>query len=233
MADDSRAEALNPLYHGHRDDAFDQRGHRKHHQQKSQDSRPQRHAGGQQFAHRQERRDHHRHCAGGEDRGLPMPAGSPQAVGQIAGEHSGDGHVENVGAQRQDSAVLEHEGLHGQDGGHDDACGRGADRDGQQCPAHQVRAGARGHRKVDHLGGEDEGPHDAQQRRASFLEVAPGAAGEYNDRGQDGGVEGEPDRRREESVGDVHRVPRYHDCGNRATRRAQPARPPCHPRARL
>ena len=48
---------------------------------------------------------------------LPPLAAAPQMKRQIARQDSHDRHVDDVGAQRQDAAVLEHQRLDGQDGG--------------------------------------------------------------------------------------------------------------------
>jgi hypothetical protein len=136
------------------------------------------------------------------------PAAKIAAVGQPCGQDSGDAHVEHVRSECQNTAILEHERLNGQNGGHDDRSRGRAERDGQQRPAHQVRAGAGGDREVDHLGGEDEGSHDAQQGRARLFQFAPRAACEHGDSRQPGDIQGQPDGRGKESVGNVHRIPR-------------------------
>ena len=80
-------------------------------------------------------------------------------IRQPARQHPGDGHVNNVGTERQDAAVLEHQRLYGQDGGHGHRGRRRPQRIGQQSAAHQVPRRADSHREVDHLGGEYERAH--------------------------------------------------------------------------
>ena len=121
---------------------------------------------------------------------------APQVIRQVSREHAGDRHVEDIGAERQNAAILEDQRLDGQDGGHHHARGCRSQRAGQQRAAHQVSAGADADRKVDHLGGEDEGAHHAQQGHFGIVEPALRHANDVADGRRRSRVERGPHGRR-------------------------------------
>ena len=130
---------------------------------------------------------------------------APQAgVQQVPAHAVDDAHVEDVGPQRRDAAVGEDEALHEQDRRQHDHGRAGTEQHGRQHAADQVAAGPAGDGEVEHLGREDEGRRQAQQRHAPGRQVrvrppqrhAQARRGEHARR-----------RRRlevEEAVGDVH-----------------------------
>ena len=86
-----------------------------------------------------------------------------------------DAHVEDVGAERQQTAVLEDQRLNADHAGEDENGGPGAEQDGRQGRAHQVPGGAAGDGEVEHLPGEDGGRQDAHHRHFTLAQFAADA----------------------------------------------------------
>src|SRR4029077_14471455 len=76
--------------------------------------------------------------------------------------------------------------------------------DCQQSSPDQMPAGSRTHRKIDHLGGENEGSHHAQKWNAVVLSFALGTSGYPCHRRRADRVQGAPYRRSQESIGNMH-----------------------------
>src|ERR1019366_8214919 len=133
------------------------------------------------------------------------PARAPaEVIRQVSRQDADDRHVDDVGAQRQDAAVLKHQRLDGQDRAHHHARRRRPQRAGQQRAAHQVSAGADADREVDHLGGEDKCSHHAQQRHSSVVKSALRHADDVAHGRRRRRVQRSPHRGGEESVWYMH-----------------------------
>ena len=129
-------------------------------------------------------------------------------IREIAGEHAEHRHVDDVRAEREDASILEHQRLDGEDGGHDHARRGGSERERQKRAAEEVAARADADREVDHLGGEDERAHHAEERDTRVIKGSLRAADGNGDARNRGRVEGGPHRGRQKSVGYVHRFSR-------------------------
>jgi len=105
---------------------------------------------------------------------LPMAQNRAiQRVAHVAGNHT---HVQDVGPECEQPAILKDEALDNQDRRHHQrACVR-AEHDGQQNPPAEVSARARheGQREVDHLGGEYERTEDTHQGDPGRIQAASG-----------------------------------------------------------
>jgi hypothetical protein len=97
-------------------------------------------------------------------------------VGEIGNCNADDAHVEDVGSQRQQTAILEDKRLNADNGGHDDNRRPWTEQDGGDCRAHQVSRRAACDGEVEHLPGEDCSRQNAHQRNLTFAEVLSHAA---------------------------------------------------------
>ena len=100
------------------------------------------------------------------------------ANGKITQPHPRNRHVEDIGAQRQHSAILKDQRLRRKNGCHHNRCRRRTECHREQRAAHQMAAGAVAHREIDHLRGENERAHDAHQRNLVMIEFPLRAAGQ-------------------------------------------------------
>ena len=83
----------------------------------------------------------------------------------IAADGTDDGHMQNVGPQRKQSAVGKQEPLHHKDHRHGQAAGpRPENQPGQHAADQMARNGDDHELKVDHLAGKDHGGHHAGHR---------------------------------------------------------------------
>ena len=117
------------------------------------------------------------------------PAGQPAhgVVSHVGHRHADDAHVEDVGAQRQQPAILEDQRLDADHAGHHQDGRPGAEQDGGQGRAHQVPGGAAGDGEVEHLPGEDGRCQHAHQRHLALAQVrADPAQGVADDDHADG-----------------------------------------------
>lgn len=124
--------------------------------------------------------------------------------GEPGGPDAKEGHVEDVGGEGEDAAVLEDEGLHDEDGRHGDAGGPRTDGGGEQRTAEEVAAGAGAHGEVDHLGGKDEGAEDAEKGQAVGLSGRLSAPGREEDADTTGKAEAAEDGRGKDAIRNVH-----------------------------
>src|ERR1039458_10283043 len=115
LPDETRLDRFERLDYSQGDGSFKQRGDQEQRQGYANDGVRHRHARDQQLRQRQYGAHHHGKRAAGEDGGFPPRRAAPQVIGQIAGQNSEDRHVDEVGPERQDSAILKHQRLDGND----------------------------------------------------------------------------------------------------------------------
>ena len=92
-------------------------------------------------------------------------------VNKIRDCHADDAHIEDVGAQHQQPAVLKDQRLHAHHGGHHQDGGPGAKQNRGERRAHQVPGSAAQHSEIQHLPGEDSGRQDAHHRYFALIQV--------------------------------------------------------------
>ncbi len=129
----------------------------------------------QQFAERERSTYHYRQESSRENR-RPAPVCSPHLKWPVTSQDAHHRHIEDVGPQREHAAVLEHEGLDGDDHRHHQNRRSGAQCEREQRSTHQVPAGSDSDWEIDHLRGEHERAHHAQQRDARVVQLAAGLA---------------------------------------------------------
>src|SRR5437762_9654883 len=113
---------------------------------------------------------------------------------QISGDHADYRHIEYVGAERQDAAVLKDQRLDGEDGDHNDAGGRRPERVGKERASDQMSTGGAADGEIDHLGGEDKCAHYAKEWNFFFFELPLGSTDHVAGCRYRGNVESGPDR---------------------------------------
>ena len=143
--------------------------------------------------------------------------------GKRSEDDTGDRHIENVCAERQNPSVLEDQRLQDENRRHHDHRRSRTQYRAEQGAAGEVRTHARTNRKVEHLRAEEKGSHDPHQRDVPIAhgeltgqEAGTGfglalelgrrtnTANHPPERGKAQEVQGGPHRGGQESVWDMH-----------------------------
>ena len=138
------------------------------------------------------------------------PASQPVhgAVDRVADPHPHHRHVDDVGAQHHQAAILEEQRLDADHGGEHQRGRPGPQQDRRQGRAQQVAGRPARHSEIQHLPGEDAGGHRPHHGHLPLaqLPVGPAQRDGHHDAG-DSPAE-QRHRGREESIRDVHRLRR-------------------------
>ena len=95
------------------------------------------------------------------------------AEDEIAAANTDDGHVQDVGPQRHQAAVGEHQALYNENAGDDQNRGARSEQYRRQDSAHQMAGRAAGHGKIQHLGGENECCRQPEHGHLAWLQTGP------------------------------------------------------------
>ena len=136
-----RIQTFDGAHGGECDGALDKGAHQKQPERHPQDSSRHRHSRNQKFRESETRaREHAQHAAGENRPGSPAggrlgidtparPGAAQQTVRQVSCQNTRHSHVDDVGPQHHDSAVLKNERLQDDDRGHHDRSRRRTERD--------------------------------------------------------------------------------------------------------